>query len=95
MDVSWIYDQAKRKIPIRSQFQSRSVLAQKDPETKLEYACQFASKILKDHERLFNIAELECMAVAWAVNKFRYLTVFKFTVYTDNAAVKWLFSINN
>ena len=73
-----------------------AVLAQIDPITNLEYACEFASKTLKEHERLFNIAELECMAVAWAINKFRYyLTVFKFTIYTDNAAVKWLFSINN
>ncbi|MFO0000558.1 MAG: ribonuclease H family protein, partial [bacterium] len=30
-----------------------AVLAQIDPITNLEYACEFASKTLKEHERLF------------------------------------------
>ena len=72
-----------------------ATLAQLDEEGN-EYACYYASKLLKDSERAYGIAELECLAIVWAINTFRiYLYTEKFTIYTDNAALKWLLTLNN
>ena len=72
-----------------------ATLAQIDDSGK-EYACYFASKLLKDSERVYGIAELECLAIVWALNTFRvYFYTERFTIYTDNAALKWLLTLNN
>uniref|UniRef100_A0A5S6QK20 RNA-directed DNA polymerase n=1 Tax=Trichuris muris TaxID=70415 RepID=A0A5S6QK20_TRIMR len=44
-------------------------------------------------EERYHSNELECLAVVWALHRFRhYVHCRKFTVVTDNAAVMWLFS---
>ena len=73
-----------------------STLSQACPETKLEYACYYASKLLKDSERAYGISELECLCILWALTTFRvYLYSDKFIIYTDNIALKWLLTLEN
>ena len=72
-----------------------AVLSQIDDHGQ-EYVVAYASKLLKEAERNYNIAELECLAVVWAINHFRvYLYSSKFTVYTDNIALKWLLTLKS
>ena len=67
-----------------------AILAQKDNQNR-EYACHYASKLLKPNERTYGITELECLAIIWSINHFRtYLYGNKFTIFSDNQALKWL-----
>lgn len=51
----------------------------------------FISRTVSDTESRYSSNELECLAVVWALKKFRqYVYGRKFTVRTDNTAVKLL-----
>jgi hypothetical protein len=67
------------------------VLSQLDPESGDEHPVAFASRALTAAERNYGAIEGECLAVKWAVEKFRYyLHGRRFTLRTDNQALKWL-----
>ena len=68
-----------------------AVLAQKaDGEVK---PVAFLSRSLSEAEVKYHSNELECLALVWALKKFRcYLYGRPFIVRTDNSAVKWLWS---
>ena len=72
-----------------------AILAQIDADGR-EYVTQYASKLLKNEERNYGISELECLAIIWAIHLFRvYLYSQKFTIFTDNNALKWLITLND
>lgn len=51
----------------------------------------YASRSLTKQERKFFPTELECLAVLWAIEKFRgYVEGYKFNVITDHASLVWL-----
>jgi hypothetical protein len=68
-----------------------AVLSQVD-ENKVEHPVYFASRTLNPAERNYSTSERECLAVKWACDQFRpYLLGRPFKVYTDHAALRWLF----
>ena len=68
-----------------------AVLSQLDPETGLEHPIHFASRSLSAAERNYAPTEGECLALVWAVQKFRtYLHGHRFVVHTDHASLQWL-----
>jgi len=51
----------------------------------------FASRCLKPSEQKYSVSEKECLAVLWAINKFRgYVECSHFIVETDHQALSWL-----
>ncbi|MFM7683964.1 MAG: RNase H-like domain-containing protein [Bacteroidota bacterium] len=71
-----------------------AVLAQKDEYG--EYACHYASRLLKANEIHYGITEKECLAVIWAVKFFRvYIFGSNFKIVTDHSALQWLISMKD
>lgn len=53
----------------------------------------FISRTLKEAEQHYTVQEWECLAVVWAVDKFRpYLEHTLFEIHTDHASLKWMFT---
>lgn len=58
----------------------------------VEHPIYYASKTLNPAQRNYHTTERECLAVKWACQLFRpYLIGKPFVVYTDHAALSWLF----
>jgi hypothetical protein len=68
-----------------------AVLSQEDTQTLFDHPVAFASRLLNTAERNYASMEGECLALVWAIRKFRlYLDGKHFIVYTDNRALQWL-----
>lgn len=68
-----------------------AVLSQYDGD--VEHPVYYASKTLNPAQRHYSATARECLAVKWACDLFRpYLIGRPFKVYTDHAALKWLFT---
>ena len=56
----------------------------------------FSSRTMTPAEWNYSVTELECLAVLWAIRKFRpYVEGYHFTVITDHSSLKWLCNLYN
>ena len=56
-----------------------------------EHPVTFISRKLLKHEQNYATVEKECLAIKWAITKFKYyLLGRKFTLITDHAPLKWM-----
>eukprot|EP00923_Selenidium_pygospionis_P042587 GHVN01073599.1.p1 GENE.GHVN01073599.1~~GHVN01073599.1.p1 ORF type:complete len:499 (-),score=36.13 GHVN01073599.1:1844-3205(-) len=67
-----------------------AILSQKDEHGR-EKIVSLASRVLNKHERNYSIPEKECLAIVFALKKFRYIIHGRrFRVVTDHRALQWL-----
>ena len=73
-----------------SNFGLGAVLTQLDP-LNVEHTIAFASRTLSSAERNLATIEKECLAIVWALEKWRsYLIGSQFTVACDHKPLQWL-----
>ena len=67
-----------------------AVLSQEGDETTgFLHPVEFASRVVRGAEVRYSVPELDCLAVVWALRKFRHLVLgTALTVYTDHAALR-------
>lgn len=55
----------------------------------------FITRVLTDAEKQYTVQEWECLAVVWAVDKFRpYLEFTEFEIHCDHSSLSWMFQTN-
>ncbi len=79
-----------------SDVELKAVLMQKDDQEKDQVIC-YEAKTLLSVEKNYPITEKECLAVMWAIQKFKYFLKEgqPFEIYTDHAVLKTLITHEN